>query len=152
MTQTAIWELLGSISVGTLVAWIVVICAIVAAVGTGAIKLYKIFEKYKAITDENDELKKLVLKHDKCLSNIEISLKDIQHSLRDQKDVNLRQVRYTIVHTCDEALSAGEISAGKFKSLEEMFEEYTTLFHGNGYVKILMEHVRELPITGSIDD
>lgn len=152
MTQSAIWQLLSEISVGTLVAWISVICAIIVAVSTGTIKLYKIFVKYKAITDENDELKKLVMRHDKCLNNIEISLKSIQHALDDQKDVNLRQVRYTIVHTCDDALSAGEISASKFKSLEEMFEEYTTMFQGNGYVKVLMERVRELPIKGSLDD
>lgn len=152
MTQAAIWELLGGMSVGTLVAWIAVICAIITAASAGTIKLYKLFTKYKQITDENNDIKQLVQKHDNCLHNIEICLKDIRHSLNDQKDVNLRQCRYTIVHTCDEAISKGEISAGKLKSLEEMYEEYTTLFHGNGYVKILMEHVRELPITGKLDD
>ena len=33
-----------------------------------------------------------------------------------------------------------------------MYEEYVEIFHGNGYVKTLMERVRKLPIVGKLDD
>ena len=46
----------------------------------------------------------------------------------------------------------GEISINKLRSLEEMYEEYVEIFHGNGYVKTLMERVRKLPIVGKLDD
>lgn len=33
-----------------------------------------------------------------------------------------------------------------------MFEEYTTIFHGNGYVKTMVYKVRELPVKGKLDN
>ena len=53
------------------------------------------------------------------------------------------------MHTCEDALERGEMSTNKLQSLEEMYEEYTDLFHGNGYVKTLMTRVRkEVKIIG----
>lgn len=151
MDTKSIWELLAGIPVGTIVAWIVVICAIIAALCTAAIKLYKLFTKYNKIKDENEKQRTLLNKHDDTLKEIKDSLREIKFSLEEQREVNLKQIRYQIVHTCDDALSLNEISAGKLRSLEEMYQEYTEIFHGNGYVKTLVERVRRLPIVGDLE-
>ena len=151
MDTKSVWALLGEIPVGTIVAWVTVIVAIIAALCAGAIKLYKVFAKYNKVKDENDKQKALLNKHDETLREIKDSLTEIKHSLGEQREVNLKQIRYQIVHTCDDALGANEISAGKLRSLEEMYQEYTEIFHGNGYVKTLVERVRRLPIVGDLE-
>lgn len=152
MDTESIWDLLSSIPIGEIVAWIVVICAIIAALCTGAIKLYKVFTRYKEMKDKDLEQKEVIINHGNTLREIEKSLQSINKSLEEQKEVNLKQIRHTIVHTCEEALEKGEISINKLRSLEEMYEEYVEIFHGNGYVKTLMERVRKLPIVGKLDD
>lgn len=152
MDTQSVWELLSDISVGTIVAWIIVICAIIAALCTGTIKLYKAFEKYKEVKDKNVEQEKIIREHEKTLNDISKSLQDIQKSLDEQKEVNLKQIRHTIVQTCEDALDRGEISINKLRSLEEMYDEYIEIFHGNGYVKTLVLRTRELPITGKLDN
>ena len=152
MDTKSIWDLLSSIPIGTIVAWIVVICAIITVLCTGAIKLYKVFTKYKEMKDKDLKQTEVIINHDNTLREIEKSLQSINKSLEEQKEVNLKQIRHTIVHTCEEALEKGEISINKLRSLEEMYEEYVEIFHGNGYVKTLMERVRKLPIVGKLDD
>lgn len=102
--------------------------------------------------DKDLKQTEVIINHDNTLREIEKSLQLINKSLKEQKEVNLKQIRHTIVHTCEEALEKGEISINKFRSLEEMYEEYVEIFHGNGYVKTLMERVRKLPIVGKLDD
>ena len=152
MDTQSIWDLLSSIPIGTIVAWIVVIYAIITVLCTGAIKLYKVFTKYKETKDKDLKQTEVIINHDNTLREIEKSLQSINKSLEEQKEVNLKQIRHTIVHTCEEALEKGEISINKLRSLEEMYEEYVEIFHGNGYVKTLMERVRKLPIVGKLDD
>lgn len=152
MDTQSIWDLLSSIPIGTIVAWIVVIYAIITVLCTGAIKLYKVFTKYKEMKDKDLKQTEVIINHDNTLREIEKSLQSINKSLEEQKEVNLKQIRHTIVHTCEEALEKGEISINKLRSLEEMYEEYVEIFHGNGYVKTLMERVRKLPIVGKLDD
>ena len=152
MDTQSIWDLLSSIPIGTIVAWIIVICAIITVLCTGAIKLYKVFTKYKEMKDKDLKQTEVIINHDNTLREIEKSLQSINKSLEEQKEVNLKQIRHTIVHTCEEALEKGEISINKLRSLEEMYEEYVEIFHGNGYVKTLMERVRKLPIVGKLDD
>lgn len=152
MDTQSIWDLLSSIPIGTIVAWIVVICAIITVLCTGSIKLYKVFTKYKEMKDKDLKQTEVIINHDNTLREIEKSLQSINKSLKEQKEVNLKQIRHTIVHTCEEALEKGEISINKLRSLEEMYEEYVEIFHGNGYVKTLMERVRKLPIVGKLDD
>ena len=38
------------------------------------------------------------------------------------------------------------------RSLEELYEEYTRIFNGNGYVKTLVMKVRALPVVGVLDE
>ena len=152
MDGSSVWEFLSSIPTGTVVAWIAAISTIIALICTGAIKLYKIFVKYTKLKDKNEEQKRLIEQHDKILSELNDSLKKITLSLEEQKEVNLKQTRHAIVHTCDDAIAKGEISAGKLRSLEEMYQEYVDIFHGNGYVKTLMFKVRDLPVNGKLDE
>lgn len=159
MDTEPIWSMLSRIQVGQIVAWFAVISTIVTALCTGTIKIYNIFLKYKAAKDKDEiqekrisEQQEVLDKHEKTFEEIRDSLAQIKESLNVQKDVNLKQVRHTIVHTCEDALDKGEISINKLKSLEEMFEEYTDIFHGNGYVKTLVSRVRKLPIVGKLDE
>lgn len=152
MDTQSIWDLLSSIPIGTVVAWVVVICAIISALCAGTIKLYKAFEKYKEVKDKNEKQEKIIEVHEKTIEEIGKALTEIKKSLDEQKEVNLKQIRHTIVHTCEDALDKGEISINKLRSLEEMYDEYIEIFHGNGYVKTLMARVRELPIIGKLDE
>lgn len=152
MDTQSIWDLLSSIAIGELVAWIVVICAIITALCTGTIKLYKVFTKYKEMKDKDQKQTEIIKNHEKTLCEIEKSLKTINKSLDEQKEVNLKQIRHTIVHTCEDALEKGEISINKLRSLEEMYDEYVDIFHGNGYVKTLITRIRKIKIVGKLDD
>lgn len=152
MDTKPVWELLSSIPIGTLIAWIVVIVAIITALCTGTIKLYKAFTKYKEIKDKEQKQEETIANHESTLKEIDDVLKDIKKSLDEQKEVNLKQVRHTIVHTCEDALDKGEISINKLRSLEEMYDEYVDIFHANGYVKTLVMRVRKLRIVGKLDD
>lgn len=148
MDTQPIWDSLSSISIGEIMAWIVVACTIISALCAVTIKLYKIFTKYKEMKDREEKQETIIETHDKTLSEIKDSLEEIKKSLVEQKDVNLRQTRHTIVHTCEECLERGEISINKLRSLEEMYSEYVEVFHGNGYVKTLVERTRHLKIVG----
>lgn len=152
MDTQSIWDLLSSIAIGELVGWIVVICAIITALCTGTIKLYKVFTKYKEMKDKDQKQTEIIKSHEKTLCEIEKSLKAINKSLDEQKEVNLKQIRHTIVHTCEDALEKGEISINKLRSLEEMYDEYVDIFHGNGYVKTLITRIRKIKIVGKLDD
>ena len=150
MDTQPILDSLSSFSVGRVVAWIVVIGTILSTLCAGTIKLYKVFTKYKDMKDKEQKQETIIETetHDKTLNEIKDSLQDIKNSLNEQKDVNLKQLRHTIVQTCEDCLEKGEISINRLRSLEEMYSEYVNVFHANGYVKILVERVRTLKIVG----
>lgn len=148
MDTQPVWDSLSSFSVGQVVAWIVVIGTISSALCAGTIKLYKVFVKYRDMKDKEEKQEIIIETHDKTLNEIKDSLQEIKQSLIEQKEVNLKQTRHTIVHTCEDCLEKGEISINKLRSLEEMYSEYVDVFHGNGYVKTLVERTRILKIVG----
>lgn len=148
MNEQAVWNSISNISIGTIIAWVAVIIAIASALCTVTIKLYKVFTKYKEIKDNNQKQEEIIDLHEKTLQEIDKSLQTIKKSLDEQKEVNLKQIRHTIVQTCEDALERNEISINKLRSLEEMYGEYVEIFHGNGYVKTLVERARTLKIVG----
>lgn len=148
MDTQPVWDSLSSFSVGQVVAWIAVIGTISSALCAGTIKLYKVFTKYRDMKDKEEKQETIIETHDKTLNEIKDSLQEIKQSLIEQKEVNLKQTRHTIVHTCEDCLEKGEISINKLRSLEEMYSEYVDVFHGNGYVKTLVERTRALKIVG----
>ena len=78
-------------------------------------------------------------------------LATIQSEMQEQVEVNKNQVKHSIVVACDKSLSEGRISASALESLMELFEEYTDVFHGNGYVKAMVDKVLRLPVTGRLE-
>ena len=101
MDTQPIWDSLSGITIGQIVAWITVILAIISALCTATIKLYKVFTKYKEMKDKEEKQETIIENHDKTLNEIKDSLQEIKQSLIEQKEVNLKQTRHTIVHTCE---------------------------------------------------
>lgn len=149
---SSIWELLGSIPVGTVAAWVAVLIAIVSAICAGVLKLYKVFLKYKEAKDKSEANDKAIHEYGEVLKEVRESLSRLEVKFKEQEEVNLKQLRRDIVHICDEAIAVNRISAGKLKLLEELFEEYTEVFHANGYVKTLVVKARKVPVEGKLDE
>jgi len=152
MDTQSVWNVLSGIPVGTVVAWIVVICAIIAAIGTGAVKLYKVFEKYKGYKDEAAEQKELLFKHDKVLDEIKESLDRLTENLTIQKEVDKKRLRYDITKLCNRALDKGSVTLSILNSIEEMYEDYTNVYQGNSWVKTLVIKVRKLPVVEDLNE
>lgn len=151
-TTSSIWELLGNIPVGTVAAWIAVLIAIVSAICAAVLKLYKVFLKYKEAKDKNEANERAIHEYGEVLKEVRESLNRLEFKFKEQEEINLKQLRRDIVDICDDALAMGKISAGKLKLLEELFEEYTSVFHANGYVKTLVVKARKVPVEGKLDE
>lgn len=152
MDTQSVWEVLSSIPVGTVVAWIVVICAIIAAICTGAVKLYKVFEKYRGYKEETEEQKELLYRHDRLLDDMNESLNLIKESIGLQKETNKKRLRYDLTKMCNRALSEQRVTLSILNSIEEMFEDYVGVYNGNSWVKTLVFKVRKLPIIEDLDE
>lgn len=152
MNTDSVWSILQAIPIGTVVAWIVVFITIISAICALIIKLYKIFEKTHQLKEENDDFKTLVESHTERLNQFGKTLSEIKNALDEQKEVNLKELRHEIVRSCELALKNNVISTSALCSLEEMYEEYKNVFHGNGYVKTLIEKVRKLDIDKDFED
>ena len=151
-TTSSIWELLGNIPVGTVAAWIAVLIAIVSAICAAVLKLYKVFLKYKEAKDKNEANERAIHEYGEVLKEVRESLNRLEFKFKEQEEINLKQLRRDIVDICDDALAMGKISAEKLKLLEELFEEYTSVFHANGYVKTLVVKARKVPVEGKLDE
>ena len=149
-TQT-ILDQLARVPIGTIIAWVVVIAGILTSVSAITVKLYKAFSKYKEKADEYEGLKNDLRDHANTLNEMSNVLIKIQSEMQEQVEVNRNQVKHSIVVACDKALSEGRISAGALESLMDLFSEYTDVFHGNGYVKALVDKVLRLPVTGRLE-
>lgn len=152
MNTDDVINILSSISIGTIISWIMVIASIIGSIGFLCIKVYKAFEKSQQIKDENDLFKNMVKDHDTQLKTIIEKLDNISLSMEEQNRLNLKNLRHSIVRAGEEAISDGEISIRKLKSLEEMYDEYSNKYHANGYVKTLMNKVRQLEVIGALDE
>ena len=139
-------ELLSGISVGHAILWISTAIAIITAFCTATLKIYKLFDKYRNTKEDNERIKKTSEEHDIKFKEFGEKLDKIVSEIEKQRQINYKQVRCQIVQTSEEAISAGKISAAKFKSLMEMYEEYTEVFSDlkpNGYVHALVDRVND---------
>ena len=178
MDTQSVWDTLSAIPIGTVVAWISVIAAIVSTVWFVILKLFKVFTRYRNMKDENDRQTQLLVAHEELLSEVKNELEKIngsihndilaQHedlivevkdelvrisdSLDKQKDINFEYLKHNIVCACRRALDKGLITAEELQSLEDMYKQYVEIFNGNGYVKTMMEKVRALPVIGHIEE
>lgn len=149
MTGTIAWNYLANLPMEEVVAWVIVVAAIVGGIIAGGKRLYKLFEAYKNMTQANKDLKDKVNQHDDTLKDIYQSLRSIQTSLQEQKDVNMRQLRSSIVQICEMAIKAKNITLTQNKMLQELFDEYKTVFNGDGWIEALVQRVRKLPVSGN---
>lgn len=164
MDTNSVWELLSSISIGTVVAWVTVICAIIGVICTGAIKLYKVFTKYKNVKDENESMKNNVEKHEEQLKefkeqlenmsqNINEQLSEIKDALNESRETKIKELRHNITVSGEKALADGEMTVRQWSSLHEMAEEYQDKYKQNSYVASLMEKVdRDVTVIGRLDE
>lgn len=141
-------QLFSNLTVGTVLAWILGIGAIITGLCTATIKLYQLFSKYKKLKDEDIRQRDLLAEHEKILNDIKDSIQRIEDANQMQRDVDFKVIRHLIVGSCERALSHSHITESQLKDLEEMYQEYTDVFHGNGYVKGLMDRVRKLTVNG----
>lgn len=143
--RASIWAILSNIPLGRVIGWIVVIITIATALCTAAIKLYKVFSKYKELKDKDET-------RDKDINELKEVTAEITKQLKEQKDVNYKQLRYNIISICDEAIANGNITESKLQILEEEFSDYEVIYNGNGFVKNQVMKVRKLPVRGSLFD
>ncbi len=152
MEVTSIWQMLSDIKIGTLIAWTMVIIAIFTTVARVIKNAYASISKYKEMKEMNEHQSKTLDEHEKYFKEIKESLEKIDKSLAEQKTINLKYTRHILVDGCCAAIVAGNIQNEQLASLEEIYEEYRTVFNGNAYVGGLMERVRALPIVLSKDE
>jgi len=158
MDTKSVWDFLSGISIGTIIAWIAVIGAIITFLCTGTVKLYKWFTKYKEMKDENERFKNTLQGNSEKIDEMCETINKIYDEFEAQKQINYKQVRHSIVRTCDEAIRTERISANKYKSLMEMYEEYITVFADlkpNGYVHKMIDRVsdpNQVTIIGQLDE
>lgn len=152
MSTTSIWSLLAEIKIGTLFAWTVVIISIIAATIKGIKSVYAFISKYNDLKENNEKQTAMLKDHEDTLKQINDNLNKISKSLDEQKEINLKYVRHIIVEACHAAIVAKGISLEKLASIEEMYEEYVNVFHGNSYVSGLVKRVRTLPMIDLEDD
>ena len=152
MDTKPVVETLAAIPVGTIVAWGMVICGIVAAIVAGIVKLYKTFEKYRKYKEEDEEQKATLKRHDEILCDIQNSLHRIEDNYRTDHDVQKRRLKHDITECCNDALREGKIRLSTLRSIEEMFEDYKHVYEGNSWVHTLVEKIEQLPIDRDIDE
>ena len=99
MNTDDVINILSSISIGTIISWIMVIASIIGSIGFLCIKVYKAFEKSQQIKDENDLFKNMVKDHDTQLKTIIEKLDNISLSMEGQNRLNLKNLRHSILST-----------------------------------------------------
>ena len=152
MNTSSVWQLLADIKIGTLIAWCLVIIAIIASVIKGVKSVYTFICKYNELKGINERQSKMLEEHKRLIETINTNLLKIGKSLDEQKDINMKYVRHIIVEACHEAIKAKGIQIEQLASLEEMYDEYVNVFNGNSYVSGLVARVRKLDILDNIDD
>lgn len=85
---------------------------------------------------ELESLKKKVDAQDNALIQIGEKLDDIQSELKSQHEVDVEQLRYSIISLCEEAinLKSGDFPENKMNTLRGLYSKYDGVFHQNGYV------------------
>lgn len=152
MDAMSVWKVLADIKIGSLFAWTIVLIAIITTTIRGIKSIYSFITKYNEMKEINERQAKMLQEHEKTFNDINENLKKINISLDQQKDINLKYTRHIIVDACYAALLRKNIQIEQLASLEEMYNEYVTVFNGNSYVSNLVKRVRDLPIVGVLEE
>lgn len=143
MNSQEVWEVLGKIPIGTIIAWGVVIIAILGAINIGMTKLFGFFGFLQKRKEREENTKKRLQRHDEMLANIDTTLQSINEAMR-------KSMRYDIVRECEAAIANNKIQQGQLRALEELYEAYTGV-GGNQYATTLMKKVRQLPVENTLE-
>lgn len=144
MTKQEVWDLLANLKVGTVVAWIIVLAAIVTVVVIGIKKLFKLFRDYSAYKAGKEATEARLKVHDETLDKI-VANNEMQTKLL------IQVVRSNIIVICQNAIAAGFITDVQLREVTELYELYETS-GGNSYASMLMEKVKTLPIKHVLGD
>lgn len=145
-------DVLSGVPLSTAIIWGSVIIALFGAVIVGIIRLYRVFSHFREIQDNHDKNVELLLKHDEILDEMNELLKRIDEKIDTEADVHMRSLKHTITTKCNRAIKEEEILMSELRSIEEMYEDYTNIYHGNSWAHTLVEKARNLPIVYDIDD
>lgn len=145
MTKQEVWDLLSHLTVGTVVAWIIVIAAIVTVIVLGCKRLYGWFQKYHTYTTEKEKTAKRLQRHDEILDDIVSRLEKLDQCYNQTNRVLIQSIRHDIVVACLAAIEAGQITAIQLHELDDLYEEYDK-YGGNSYASTLMQKVHKLPV------
>lgn len=145
-------EQASNVPIGTIIAWVILICSITAVIISALNKLYDAFSKYQDLKEEEETVKIKIDEHDVKLNQICNQLNFIIKDIEERKNSDLKKLRHSLVRSGEECIEKGFISIRNLKSLEELYEEYCVKYSGNGYVKTLMEKIRQLPVVGELNE
>ena len=152
MDHTEVINTISQIPVGTIVAWGGVIIGLIVAITAGIVRLYKVFGKFKKEQDAHDQHVQLLLKHEEVLDEIHDDIKKVAEKIDTEADVHMRSLKHTITSKCNRAIKDGEILMSELRSIEEIYDDYSNIYHGNSWAHVLVEKARKLPIIYDLDD
>ena len=98
MNSQEVWEVLGKIPVGSIIAWGIVVIAILNVINIGLTKLFGLFGFLHKRKDQEENTKKRLQRHDDMLANIDTTLQSINEAMR-------KSMRYDIVRECEAAIA-----------------------------------------------
>lgn len=146
-------DILMSIPIGTIIGWLVILVSFGGSCCYGAIRLYKAFERFKSVKDENEKLKTTVSEHDDSIVEIKNQLTVIIKKLESQDVTTMKKLRRELVKDGERYLVEGKMTIREWKSWMEMFDEYHDKFKQNSYVETLKNKIeRAVTIIGQLDE
>lgn len=156
MDTSGVYDWLGSITIGTLVAWVLAIGAICTVIYKSGAKVYNVISAIKEIINSNSKQTEEINEIKNQFDNLSSRLDVIQRILQGQQEEKLAEQRHIIVRAGEDYITRGYITIRELKALTEVYEQYKKpgpdgIPH-NGYVMTLMEKVNTLSVRGKLDE
>ena len=127
-----------------LIGVIVVLSAIVAA----TIKIYQIFEKFRKARNEEearrDKLEEVCEAVKDLKEKQDLFIETSSKIHESSKVIDTIQMRHSLVQDCEAILRRRKVTKSHLRSIEELYGVYSGVLNANGYVKDLVDEVREL--------
>lgn len=141
---------LSTVSAGTVLKWILICGAIIGAIVTASVKCYKMFEKVRQYENKRDEHEEFIKQTKEDLSDLKakyIELTDFVKTTREESNrIDQIKLRHSIVRSCEEAINNGTITFDALRSIDELYEVYHDVLHGNSYAADLVNMIHTLPV------
>ena len=99
-----------------------------------------------------EESKVIKGNYDARMITLDDKLDKIIEKLDKKDSLDFKKLRHSIVQAGELYIEKGKVTIRQLKTLEDMFEEYTTNYNGNSYVSTLMTKVRMLPVIGKLNE